>query len=111
MSPYDNERKSPAVNIEDAKKIMEMIWHRDTETVRLSGDSDNRIIGFYRYNGEKEPDITTKRGFYDVPPQPLEDLVFRLLEKEGYQFIVKAGEECRLCGDSSYGIILTDEPD
>jgi hypothetical protein len=103
--PYDNERKAPTVNIDDAKKIMDMVWHQETESVTLS---DGRIIGLYGYNGKREPSITAE-SFYLVPPQPLEDLVLRLLE-EGDQFIIKAGKRCEICGESSYGIILSAEP-
>jgi len=106
--PYDNERKAPTVNVDDAKKIMEMVRHQETQTVKLS---DNRIIGFYRYNGKREPNITVENSFQIsmIPPQQLEDLVFRFLEI-GEQFVIKAGENSWICGESSYRIILANEP-
>ncbi len=91
--PYDNERKAPTVNIEDAKKIMEMVWHQEEVMVALSDGSEACLR---RYKGSDEPDISADKSF-ELHPQPLEDLVLRLLETKK-PFIVEADGQRKICG-------------
>ncbi len=60
--PYGNERKAPAVNIEDAKKIMEMVWHQEEVMVALSDGSE---VCLKNDHGSQEPDISA-----DTPRTP-----------------------------------------
>ncbi len=91
--PYGNERKAPAVNIEDAKKIMEMVWHQEEVMVALSDGSE---VCLKNDHGSQEPDISADRS-YEIHPEPLEKLVFRLLETK-QPFIVQANGQRKICG-------------
>ncbi len=81
------------VNIDDAKGIIELVWHQDTSDVTLS---DGKIVAFVGYEGNKEPNITAD-AFYLLEPAPLEELVFALLEN-GKSFIVEANGKRKICG-------------
>ncbi len=96
--PYNNERKVPDSNKEDAMKIMEMVWHQEVKKVTLS---DGRTIWLLEYGGRKNPNLITQEPFRLIHPEPLENLVFALLE-HGESFIIEANGEHKICGAQEF---------